>query len=255
MSNATHRFDDRVQDYLRGRPGYPPGLISALELQVGLRSEWAVADIGAGTGLLSQRFLEAGCVVLGVEPSPPMAAAGRALLGDSPRFSMRDGRAEATGLPDGAAELVVAGQAFHWFDVEGALREWQRILRPPRAVALIWNRRPLAGTPFAADYEAFLRTWGMDYAEVSESYEDPRALARVFAGGAPTPVVLPHVHRLDRAGLQARLRSCSYLPGRGHPRYAPMMAASDALFEAHARDDTVEMPYDAVMYAGSIQLA
>ena len=255
MSEVLRRFDDRVQDYLQGRPGYPPALVEVLEAQVGLRPEWTVADIGAGPGLLSRVFLDHGCAVVGVEPSPPMAAAARATLGASPRSRMTEGTAEATGLEDASVELVVAGQAFHWFDVEAAVREWQRILRPPRAVALVWNRRPTAGSAFAEAYEAFVRAWGIDYDTVSETYEAEAALARVFAGGLPTPTLIPHAHRQDREGLYARLRSCSYLPGRAHPRHAAMMVAAAELFDAHAQGGVVETSYEAVMYAGSIQLA
>ncbi|MCB9649598.1 MAG: methyltransferase domain-containing protein [Deltaproteobacteria bacterium] len=120
MSETIHRFDDRVQDYLQGRPGYPAGIIPVLEAQVGLQPGWTVVDIGAGTGLLSRVFLDAGCRVVGVEPSPQMAEAGRLALADAPGFRMVEGQAEATGLDDEVAELVVAAQAFHWFDPDAA---------------------------------------------------------------------------------------------------------------------------------------
>ena len=253
MSETIHRFDDRVQDYLQGRPGYPAGIIPVLEAQVGLQPGWTVVDLGVGTGLLSRVFLDAGCRVVGVEPSPQMAEAGRVALADAPGFRMVEGQAEATGLDDEVAELVVAAQAFHWFDPDAAAREWQRILRPPRALAIIWNRRPKTGSAFAEAYEAFLQAWGIDYGQVSERYEDPAALARVFEGGAPAPVLVPHVHRQDRSGLQARLRSSSYMPGREHPRHAAMMAAADSMFDAHAVGGWIETPYDTAIYAGRLR--
>ena len=108
-----------------------------LEAQVGLQPGWTVVDIGVGTGLLSRVFLDAGCRVVGVEPSPQMAEAGRVALADAPGFRMVEGQAEATGLDDEVAELVVAAQAFHWFDPDAAAREWQRILRPVNSSMMI----------------------------------------------------------------------------------------------------------------------
>lgn len=260
MSDETRRFDDRVQDYLLSRPGYPRQLLDVLRAAMGTgaparlsdwRLEWRVADIGAGTGLLSMPFLEAGCQVDAVEPSGPMREAARRLQGRFPGLRVHEGRAEATGLDDDAVDLVVAGQAFHWFDAAAAREEWQRILRPGGVAAAVWNRRHLEGTPFAVAYETFNRTWGIDYAAVSERYESKSDLETVF-GAAPEAKALPNRQRLDLAGLLARLRSCSYLPGVDHPRHADMMAAAEKLFSAHAVAGRVELVYDTVVYAGPL---
>lgn len=259
MTEAAARFDDRVQDYLRGRPGYPRQILDVVRAARGdppparladFRLDWTVADIGAGTGLLARPFLEAGCTVRLVEPNDEMRAAARATV-LSPKATFLGGNAEGTGLPNQSVDAIVAGQAFHWFDAPAAAAEWRRILRPGGVVAVVHNRRKLTGTPFLEAYEAFLGTWGTDYRAVTERYEDPDALAALF-GAPPEAVVLPNRQRLDRAGLQARLRSCSYLPGRGHPRYDAMDAAASALFEAHAEAGRVALTYDCVVYAGPL---
>jgi len=67
------------------------------------------------------------------------------------------GSAEATGLPAAYVDLLAAGQAFHWFDVESALREARRILRPPGWTVLFWNTRKTGEGDFAREYADCLR--------------------------------------------------------------------------------------------------
>lgn len=260
MPDETQRFEDRVQDYLLGRPGYPRQVLDVLRPVMGepppsgladFRLGWTVADIGVGTGLLSLPFLEAGCTVRGVDPSASMVEACSRVLARFGGFAATEGRAEATGLPDACVDLVVAGQAFHWFDPEPARAELSRILRGPRAVAVVWNRRHTDGAPFSVAYETFLKSWGIDYEAVMDRYESPEALRTLF--GAEVSVnLLPNRQRLDRAGLIARLRSCSYLPGAEHPQHAAMVNAAGGLFDAHAKAGFVELRYDTAIYAGRI---
>ncbi len=131
-SDSTARFSSRVADYVRYRPGYPRALVRLLEEECGLAPESVVADVGSGTGILSELFLHNGNRVYGVEPNREMREAGERLLAAYENFVSVDGRAEATTLEDACADFVTAGQAFHWFDPAGARREFQRILRPPR---------------------------------------------------------------------------------------------------------------------------
>ena len=128
--DATRRFSSRVEKYVRYRPGYPPDVVSLLERECGLTPGWVVADLGSGTGILSELFLANGNRVFGVEPNPEMREAGQRLLAGYPRFVSVGGRAEATTLPDASVDLVTAGQAFHWFDRPSARAEVARILNP-----------------------------------------------------------------------------------------------------------------------------
>ena len=74
------------------------------------------ADVGSGTGFLSELFLANGNLVLAIEPNLEMRSAGEKYLGNQPKFESIDGTAESTTLPDRSVDFVVAGQAFHWFD-------------------------------------------------------------------------------------------------------------------------------------------
>jgi SAM-dependent methyltransferase len=250
--DATSRFTDRVEDYVRWRPGYPAEVLEALRADVGLVPAHVVADIGSGTGLLSRLFVDNGNVVYGVEPNRAMAAVAEAELSTGGRFHDVDGRAEATGLGEASVDLVTAGQAFHWFSVPEARREFQRILRPGGAVALVWNLRRLDSSPFLREYEAFLHHWSTDYREVSAGYAKEEALRELFGPAGWREHRFGSAQHFDLDGLRGRLLSSSYTPKAGDPRRDPMLEGLAALFAAHAEEGTVAFEYDTRLFTGRL---
>jgi SAM-dependent methyltransferase len=250
--DPTRRFTDRVGDYARTRPGYPPEVLETLRADLGLTPAHVVADVGSGTGLLSRLLVANGNVVYGIEPNRAMAEVADAELASSGRFHGVAGRAEATGLPDRSVDLVTAGQAFHWFSAPDARVEFLRILRPTGGVALVWNLRRLDSTPFLREYEAFLRRWSTDYAAVAERYAEPAALRALFGGGGWQERCFAQSQRFDLEGLRGRLLSSSYTPKPGDPRRDAMLAELPGLFAAHARDGRVSFDYDTRVFLGRL---
>lgn len=253
LPDPKQRFSTRVENYIRYRPGYPPGVIATLQEVCGLSPAARVADIGSGTGLLARGFLDLGCRVFGVEPNPEMRAAAERLLADDPNFSSLDGSAEATGLPDACVDFLTAGQAFHWFDPPRARQEFARILRPGGWVALVWNERRVESTAFLCDYEALLQMHGTDYRQVDHRNVEasPDALPGFF-GGPYHQVRFDNAQVFDYAGLEGRLLSSSYAPGPGHPDHAPMLAELRRIFDRHQRGGRVVFEYDTNLYYGHL---
>lgn len=249
--DPTQRFSNRVEDYRRYRPYYPPHVLELIEREIGLVPQWVVADVGAGTGLSSKLFLQNGNRVIAVEPNAAMRAESIRLLGENPGFEAVDGRAEQTGLPNDSVDLVVAAQAFHWFQPEQARREFARVLRPPGHVVLLWNRRLLDGTPFLEAYEALLLQFGLDYDRVRHERVAPAQIAAFF-GRTVRRHVLANEQRLDRDGLVGRVRSSSYVPAPDHASHAEMVAALDRLFETHAQNGSVCIAYAVEVYLGTL---
>ena len=165
-SNATSRFSDRVENYVRYRPGYPPEALRSLQKECGLMPRHVVADIASGTGIWTQMLLENGNPSSAVEPNAEMRQAGERLLAGFPKFTSIAGRPKATTLPDASVDFVTAAQAAHWFDRARARREFVRILKPGGWLVLLWNERVIDATPFLRDYEQLLLTYGTDYEDV-----------------------------------------------------------------------------------------
>ena len=245
--NATSRFSDRVENYVRYRPGYPPEALQVLTDACGLAPNHAIADIASGTGIWTRTLLENGNKVFGVEPNPEMRQAGERLLADFPNFASVAGTAEATTLPDASVDFVTAAQAAHWFHRERARQEFMRILRPGGWLVLLWNERLTDSTPFLRDYEQLLLTFGTDYEDVRHE----RTTDAVNEFFDPQPFqerVFPMRQEFDYAGLEGRLLSSSYAPGPEHPKHAPMLRELRRIFDRHAVDNRVKFDYYTRLY-------
>lgn len=98
MKESTMRFSDRVEDYVKYRPGYPKEFIDFLYARKGFSEDSVIADVGSGTGILTTLLLEKGGTVIGVEPNKEMRKAAETLLKEFPKFVSKDGTAEDTRL-------------------------------------------------------------------------------------------------------------------------------------------------------------
>jgi SAM-dependent methyltransferase len=252
VKDSTKRFSDRVENYIRCRPGYPRGIVPFLEENCGLRRSLVVADIGSGTGLLARVFLDHGNLVYGVEPNGEMRRAGERLLGAYRGFRSLEGRAEATGLPAGSIDFVTAGQAFHWFDPTKARAEFARILTPGGWVVLVWNERRIQDDPFGEAYEAILRKHAVDYEESSHRHLDEEAIHSFFRPYETASVSFANAQAFGFEDLKGRLLSASYTPLPGDPRHGPMMEDLRRVFERHAVDGRIRMHYDTRAYYGQL---
>lgn len=250
MPDPTQRFSNRVEDYIRFRPSYPVEVVDLLRSECGLNSESVVADIGSGTGKLTELLLHSVCRVFAVEPNREMReAAERLLAASAPRFTSINGSAEATTLPNQNVDLITAGQAFHWFDRVAARAEFQRILKPRGYAALIWNDRRTDTSPFLLAYEELLRQFGTDYVQVNHRNLDAASL-RQFLGGEMKEKSFPYSQRLDFAALSGRLLSSSYAPVKGQPKHDEMMDALRSVFDKYQERGEVSFDYDTrVFYA------
>jgi SAM-dependent methyltransferase len=250
FADAKQRFSNRVADYVRYRPGYPAVILDLLRTECGLRPGHVIADIGSGTGLLSELFLKNGNRVYGVEPNEAMRRAGEEYLASYDGFSSIEASAESTTLADSSIDFVTAGQAFHWFEPNAARSEFIRILKTAGWVVITWNDRRMEEKRLTREYEELLERFGIDYKRVKDAYPEARQIRGFFGGDHFHSRDLPNEQVLDWEGLSGRLRSSSFAPTEDHPNYAPMMAELDRIFRAHQRDGYVRMEYFTRIYFG-----
>ena len=249
--DPTQRFSNRVDNYVRYRPGYPPELLTVLENEVGLTPSAVVADIGSGTGISADFFLKNGNTVFAVEPNDAMRAAAESRLHEFPGFHSVDGTAEHTSLPSESADLVIAAQAFHWFDRPKAKEEFSRILKPGGRIILLWNSRRLDTSPFLSAYEALVRTYATDYDRVNHKNIDESIFSDFFSPKGYILIKLFHTEQMGFEALQGRLCSASYMPAENDPRYADMLRALKNTFDQCESKGVVTMEYDTEVYIGN----
>jgi SAM-dependent methyltransferase len=269
--DTLHRFSNRVDNYIKYRPDYPAGVTAFLKKEGLFTPESVIADIGSGTGISSQLFLKEGNTVYGIEPNKEMREAAERLLSGYKNFISVDATAEATGLKDGSIDLIIAGQAFHWFDKQKCKAEFKRILKPGGYVVLMWNDRRTDSTQFLSAYEDFIKMFATDYLEVNHKNIDEKIFNDFFAypngeaGGGKKNYEMKsfdNFQYFDLDGLKGRILSSSYMPAEGHKDFDFMMSVLKKIFNrfqesitlpcGESRRGVVTIEYDTKIYYGKL---
>jgi SAM-dependent methyltransferase len=233
----TGRFTNRAEDYVRYRPSYPAAAVDAVLEGLGPPATLVAADIGAGTGISARLLADRGVEVIAVEPNRAMreAAAPHAAV------TFRDGSAEAIPLADGAVDLVVAAQAYHWFRADEAVREMARALKSGGRLALLWNRRAAVGA-LMQGYERALLEAADDPAVVG-MHADLEAVDRSRLFRSRRILRFEQRQAVDRDGLLGRALSASYVPKHG-PRLVRLVERLTALYDQYAAGGSVDLVYE-----------
>ena len=248
----TKRFSNRVENYVRYRPHYPSQIISFLETKIGFNSHSVVADIGSGTGISSEIFLQNGNTVYAVEPNDEMRKAAEKTFHGNKSFISVAATAEATTLADNSIDLIAAGQAFHWFDATQCKKEFQRIAVPGAYLCLMWNEREME-SDFQQAYDKLLMEYAPDYKKVSYHSFDEEALTEFFSPFQYFEHTFQNVQFMDFEALKGRLLSSSYAPLEGDSSYESMMVRLRQIFDEFSKDTQIEFKYRCKIYCGKLK--
>ena len=249
---TTERFSNRVADYVRYRPHYPQGIITFLQEEIGLTEKWKIADIGSGTGISAEWFLKNGNTVYGVEPNKEMREAAGNIFAAEKNFISINATAETTGLPDNSVDLIIAGQAFHWFNAKETQTEFMRIASKHCYLVLMWNERK-SDSPFQQAYEKMLFQFIPNYGDVTHRNTELKDMEAFFSPAICKVKSLPNAQLLDFESLKGRLLSSSYAPVAGHPDHLPMMKRLKEIFEQYSIKGQILFEYDCKLYYGQLK--
>ena len=173
MNDTVTRFSNRVANYAKYRPGYPPEVLDLFRREMGLTQDSIIADIGSGTGLSTYHC----------------RTSSRTRL--RRRKDLNDGRRRTN------PQTHRMTQAFHWFDADKTRDEFRRILKPGGYVALIWNERQLDTTEFLREYEKLLLKYAKDYEKVRHENIDQQKLG-FLSGRIPARASQTHRSSISR---------------------------------------------------------
>lgn len=254
MKKATERFSDKVQNYVKYRPGYPPEVLEYLRSEGKLKKGATLVDIGSGTGIFTKLLLDEGYEVYAVEPNAEMREAAEDWLGSYPGFRSINGTGEQTTLQSNTADMIVSATAFHWIDPAKAKVEFARVLKSsenelkfPKNVALIWNIRRPDADQFSIEYEKFWQTYDRSG---KQDVSEPQ-LGSFFNGSFETKS-FEHSQSFDLEGLTGRSFSSSFSPKEGTKEATEFRDKLAALFNRHQHENTIKVHYTAKVYLGPV---
>jgi SAM-dependent methyltransferase len=246
LADPKKRFSSRVENYIKYRPSYPPKIIEFLTEKKILSKQSIIADVGSGTGILSELFLKNGNKVFGVEPNSEMRRAAERLLKDYPNFVSIHSSAENTSLLSNSIDLIVVGQAFHWFNIEKTRKEFKDILKSDGYVVLIWNNRRKTGKGFSSQYETLVSKFGTDYKQVRKNEKNVDEFFQY------EKEIFYNYQELNFEGLKGRLLSASYIPIEGNSTNNKIFDDLKKIFEKNEKNGKVRIEYDTEIYYGKL---
>ncbi|MFX1480796.1 MAG: class I SAM-dependent methyltransferase, partial [Promethearchaeota archaeon] len=239
-------FSSRVENYIKYRPRYPLEIIDFMKDISILSTNSVIADIGSGTGILSELLIKNGKRVYGVEPNAEMRIAAEKILRKYPNFVSINGSAENTGLQEDSIDLITAGQSFHWFNLEQARKEFKKILKSEGYVAIIWNNRRKSGKGFSSQYEKLVSKYGTDYKVVR------RLETKIDDFFCYKRKLFYNYQDLNFDGLKGRLLSASYIPLTRDQNNELMLENLRIIFDENQQDGKVRIEYDTEICYGQL---
>jgi SAM-dependent methyltransferase len=244
--NPLTHFSERADYYAKYRPSYPQVAIDKILEGLGEHSQLVAVDIGAGTGISSRLLAERGVRVIAIEPNPTMREAAK----PSPGVEWRDGNAEYTNLPNSSVDLVTCFQAFHWFNPEPSLFEFQRILKRSRRLALLWNLQDRKDD-FTSAY-CNLVSLGVQKTgkQKRQKYTEPVEASPYFHNSCKYTFV--YQQELDLAGLIGRALSSRYVPCDGLVHEQIISGLEDLYQRYYNESGVVSMVYRTIVYLAEV---
>jgi SAM-dependent methyltransferase len=254
MTEFSERFTGRVAEYAQYRERYEPEVVLPLLREwCGLKPEWCVADIGAGTGMAGDLFRANGNRVIAVEPNAEMRAACRSLHVGDAKFNVVEGSAEATGLSDASVEMIVVGRALHWFDVEAAFREFRRVLKPHGWVAILACGRAEDGREENVAFRQFLQARAGRDQFLEPLLGVYRRLDELFAGRRVLHAEAHGEMHLGWDALRGLTMSLSHAPLPDSEAYPAFEAELRDFFDRYQQNGEVTMRTRTFVNAGQFE--
>jgi len=241
-------FSSKAEKYARYRWDYAPQAVQAIFEVTGIASQSWVADIGAGTGILTRHFTGRVGRIFAVEPNAGMRRMAMRTLGSHPSCQIIAGCAEATALANGCIDLITAAQAISWFDPLPARAEFWRILKPGGWLAVLRNLDTHAELgaalekiyPAESDQEALRKGKGIP---LSFYYGGAEFLRQSF----------PFTTRNTWEEFLGSLSTASYAPDEDSPWYTAFERDARRVFERFSREGWVTSQAVTELCLGQIQ--
>lgn len=239
-------FSGKAEDYNKYRPKYPELLKEIITKKLNLASDKIVADIGSGTGISSEIFIDNGNLVFAIEPNEDMREIAEINFDFEENFVSVEGTAENTGLNDDSIDLIFVGTAFHWFDLEQAKTEFHRILKKDGHIVIAWNNRDLSDEFQQKLDDIFYKHFTKPTKVEPQKLGD--GVKTFFAPKKFKQEETTFVQQLSFENLMGRLRSTSYFPEEDDKNFSKLVEEIYELFNKFQKDELIDFKYKTQIY-------
>jgi SAM-dependent methyltransferase len=225
---AAAGFAAGADPYQRARPAYPPAAVAWILERFGVGPGARLIELGAGNGKFTSPLLESGARVVALEPVERM---WRGLAREAAGALIVAAAAEAIPLHAASADVVVAAQAFHWFDGRRALDEIRRVLVPGGGLALVWNARDTA-TPWVGELARIVDAYGdaikrHETEQWKDAFEGDAGFTSLERHDFPNP------QKVDEAQVVDRVASTSFIAALPDDERARVLDRARTLVRSH----------------------
>jgi ubiquinone/menaquinone biosynthesis C-methylase UbiE len=225
-------FSKKAEKYAKFRWDYAATAIETILNITQISIDSTVADIGAGTGILTRHFIGRAQKIYAVEPNFELRQILTRDLGILSSISVSDGCAEDTKLPGHSVDMITVGQAIHWFDPEPAPQEMMRILKEAGWLVLVRNY----GTN-QEKYEAIktlmTEEYGADFSIVNERPKEQPA--RFYFGNDNFQTyIFPFAFQQGWEEFLGTLTTTSFMPDEDHPLFPKLEMEARKVFSQYS---------------------
>ncbi len=254
LNQRGEAFSNKVLDYVQYRPSYPQEAIDFLVTEKILTQQQIIAEIGHGTGKLTEVLLNNSLQVVGIEPNDEMRDLSTQLFATNSNFQAHKGFSENTNFQAHSIDIIIAANALHWFDITPTLQEFQRIVKPNthKNLIAIWNKKNKEDN-FTNEYIAIADTNKINnlYANSEEDYD---VLFQKFIGNTNSyeKYIFRNVHTLDLEAMLGRYDSISHRYEKNTLEYATIIQEFKKLYRTYQVDGKVNLLYDCTIYIATI---
>ena len=249
--NTTAVYTRKAQQYAAYRWDYSSQAVEYIYEQTGLNANAVVADIGAGTGILTRHFAGRAGKLYAVEPNEPMRQQAEVQLADITECIVVDAPAEATTLSDHSVDLITAAHAVHWFQADAAREEFRRILKPGGWLALLRNTSPSDAISDALQAVS-TNEFGVTPGHPAPSIHIPEDY--YFEGGSVQTAVFPFVMEQTLEQFIGATLSISFMPDETNPHYERFLLVLRDIFHTHCPTGIREIAGKTHLKLGQMQL-
>lgn len=252
QSDTVDRFSTKADLYSRYRWAYAPEAIDAIFQITQLSGEASVADIGAGTGMVSRQLADRVKQVFAIEPNLAMRQLAEQALAQYPSVVTIHGYADATTLPNQSVDLITVGRAIHWFNAATTPQEFRRILKPQGWLAIL--QIPCTDDAFNDAFDKFRSTAEDGWATNRDQKRRNKPPLSIYYGHSDFSVFqFPEVRQETWHEFLNRITSLSPAPDPTSPVYNKFEKAMRDLFDQFSDGDRISLNICTELTLGVLQ--